>query len=100
VVQLYARDEAASVARPVLELRGFRRVTLDPGEMCVVSFRLSVEQFAFTGADLRRIVEPGTITLHAGTSSADRPLSMTIELVGPTVELIERRRYLTDTSVS
>jgi beta-glucosidase len=95
VIQLYVRDEEASIARPILELRGFRRVSLEPGEHRTVSFTLSSEQFAFTGVDLRRIVEPGRVTLSIGTSSADRPLSTTITLVGPTVDLVERHRYLT-----
>jgi beta-xylosidase len=99
VVQLYARDEAASVARPVLELRGYRRVTLAPRECRTVTFRLSAEQFAYTGADLRRIVEPGTVTLSVGTSSVDRPLATTIELVGPVVDLAERHHYLTESTV-
>jgi beta-glucosidase len=100
VVQLYARDEAATVARPVLELRGFRRVELAPGECRTVTFRLSAEQFAYTGADYRRVIEPGWITLLAGSSSADLPVSASVELVGPTIELTERRRYLTETTVS
>jgi beta-glucosidase len=95
VIQLYVRDEEASIARPILELRGFRRVSLGPGEHRTVSFTLSSEQFAFTGVELRRIVEPGRVTLSIGTSSVDRPLSTTIQLVGPTVDLVERRRYLT-----
>lgn len=99
VVQLYVRDEEATVARPVAELRGYRRVTLAPGETRTVSFRLSAEQFAYVGADLRRVVEPGRIQLFAGTSSADLPLSAQIELVGSTVELIDRRRYLTSTDL-
>jgi beta-glucosidase len=99
VVQVYARDDEASVARPVLELRGFRRVSLAPGECRTVTFRLSAEQFAYVGADYRRVIEPGSITLRAGTSSADLPESASIELVGPTIELVERHRYLTETAV-
>lgn len=99
VVQLYARDEEATVARPVLELRGFRRVRLAPGECRSVSFRLAAEQFAYVGADYRRVVEPGVIRLLAGSSSNDLPLSAALELVGPTVELVERHRYLTETTV-
>ena len=99
VVQLYVRDEEATVARPVIELRGFRRVTLEPGERRTVAFGLSVEQLCYTGADLRRVVEPGTITVSVGTSSVDRPLTTTVELVGPVVELTHRRDYLTATSV-
>jgi beta-glucosidase len=99
VVQLYARDEEATVARPVLELRGFRRVHLAPGEMRTVSFRLSVEQFAYVGADYRRVIEPGTIRLFAGHSSKDLPVSAELELTGPTVELVARQRYLTETTL-
>ncbi len=100
VVQLYARDVAATVARPVLELRGYRRVTLAPGERRTVTFRLASEQFCFRGADLRRIVEPGVIALSVGTSSVDRPLATTLELVGPVVEVVERHHYLTETELA
>ena len=97
VVQLYVRDPEATVARPVLELRGFRRVGLAPGECRSVSFRLSAEQFAYVGADYRRVVEPGVIKLFVGRSSTDLPLSAQFELVGPTMQLVERHRYLTET---
>ncbi len=100
VVQLYARDVEASVARPVLELRGFQRVGLEPGERRTVEFRLSAEQFAYVGADRRRIVEPGVVTLSTGTSSADLPLSVALTLDGPTVDLVERTRYLTETTIA
>jgi beta-glucosidase len=99
IVQLYFRDEAASVARPVLELCGIRRVTLAPGEQRTVRFELAAEQFAYTGADYRRVVEPGTITLRAGTSSVDLPLSAPVELVGDVVELRARHRFVTPSSV-
>ena len=59
VIQVYVRDVEASVARPVLELRGFRRVSLQPGECRTVTFTLSAEQFAYVGADHRRVIEPG-----------------------------------------
>ena len=100
VIQLYVRDVEASVARPILELRGFRRVSLVPRERRKVSFTMSAEQFAYVGADHRRVVEPGAITIHVGTSSVDLPLSTTIRLVGPTVELRDRQRYLTETTLT
>ncbi len=100
VVQLYVRDEEATVARPVLELRGFRRVTLAPAEWRSVAFRLSAEQFAFIGADYRRVIEPGVIRLFVGSSSTDLPMSACIELVGDTVHLVERHRYLTETTLA
>jgi beta-glucosidase len=99
VVQLYIRDPEASVARPVLELRGFCRVSLAPGERRTVSFRLSAEQFAYVGADYRRVVEPGVIAVFVGSSSVDLGLSAQFELVGPTIHLVERSRYLTETAL-
>ena len=99
VVQLYVRDEEATVARPVRELLGFRRVHLAPGERCTVAFTLHAEQFAYTGADMRRVVEPGRVSILVGRSSDDLPLRATIELTGPVVDLAVRRRYLTRTAV-
>ena len=100
VVQLYAQDPEATVARPVLELRGFCRVGLDPGERRSVTFTMSAEQFAYVGADYRRLVEPGVIRILVGASSADLHLSAEFELVGPTIHLAERSRYLTRTARS
>ncbi|MCY7379352.1 MAG: fibronectin type III-like domain-contianing protein, partial [Gemmatimonadaceae bacterium] len=88
VVQLYLRDDAASVARPVRELKGFQRVTLRPGETRTVDFVLQPVDLSMYGLDLRRIVEPGTFTVWAGGSSA-ATLSTTYRVVGDTL-LIER----------
>ncbi len=71
VVQLYLRDDVASLTRPVKELRRFRRVTLEPGQKQTVAFTLGRDDLAFYGPDLRRTVEPGTFTVYVGTSSAD-----------------------------
>lgn len=99
VVQLYIRDEEATVARPVRELRGFRRVHLAAGECRTVAFTLSTEQFAYVGADLRRVVEPGRVSVQVGRSSADLPLAAELLLRGPVVELTERRHFLTTSTV-
>ena len=99
VVQLYVRDEEASVARPVKELLGFRRLHLEAGECRTVAFRLSTEQLAYLDADFRRVVEAGTVRIFVGRSSADLPLSAELALVGPTVELVDRHDYVTATSV-
>ena len=100
VVQLYVRDEEATVARPVRELVGFRRVELEPGECRTVSFKISTEQFSYVGADLRRVIEPGRVSVQVGHSSVDLPLTATLQLRGPVVEVVERRHYLTQTSVA
>ena len=69
VVQLYLRDDAATFTRPVRELRGFRRVTLEPGATEDVQFTLDQEDFALLGPSFERIVEPGTFTVFVGGSS-------------------------------
>jgi beta-glucosidase len=99
VVQLYVRDEEATVARPVRELRGFRRLHLEPGECRTVAFRLSTEQFSYVGADLHRVVEPGRVSVQVGRSSADLPLTAELLLRGPVVEIVERQHYLTASTV-
>jgi beta-glucosidase len=71
VVQLYIADPVAQVTRPVIELAGFTRVELDPSERVRVTFTLHADRTAFTGADLRRIVEPGEIHAMIGASSDD-----------------------------
>jgi beta-glucosidase len=71
VVQLYVRDRVSSVTRPVLELAGFERVTLAPGESRTVSFPVGYEQLAFYDRDMHRVVEPGAFDLLTGPSSAE-----------------------------
>lgn len=70
VVQLYVRDLVGSVTRPVRELKGFRRVRLEPGETVTVSFVLRAEDLAFHGRDMRLVTEPGEFHAWIGGSSA------------------------------
>ncbi len=71
VVQIYIRDEVSSVTRPVKELRGFSRITLDPGRTQTVSFTLGPDELSFLNRDMRRVVEPGTFKIMAGGNSAE-----------------------------
>jgi beta-glucosidase len=71
VVQLYIRDEISSVTRPVKELRGFRRITLDAGEARTVEFTLGFDELSFLNRDMRRVVEPGTFKIMVGGNSVD-----------------------------
>jgi beta-glucosidase len=71
VVQLYIRDEVSSVTRPVKELRGFRRVTLAPGETKTVEFPLGFSELAFLNRDMHRVVEPGSFKIMVGGNSKD-----------------------------
>jgi beta-glucosidase-like glycosyl hydrolase len=87
IVQLYARDPLASVTRPQRELKGFHRLRLEPGQAARVSFSVPTDVLAFTGMDLRRIVEPGQIDLALAASSEDLRLKASVTLTGPTREL-------------
>ncbi len=69
VVQLYIHDAAASVTRPVKELRGFKRVTLRPGEKQTVEFSLARKDLEFLGRDLKPVLEPGEFQVFVGSSS-------------------------------
>jgi beta-glucosidase len=69
VVQLYIHDPVASISQPVRRLRGFQRVTLDPGETKTVTFRLDASDVGFYDDSGRLVVEPGQIDVYAGDSS-------------------------------
>lgn len=71
VVQLYIRDDEASVTRPVIELKRFQRVTLGPGERQTVKFELTPDDLALWNPDMKKVVEPGTFTIFAGPNSVD-----------------------------
>jgi hypothetical protein len=82
VVQLYLSDPVASVTRPVIQLAGFLRVALEPGEAARVTFALHADRTAFTGTDLRRIVEPGDLEVKIGAASDDIRGRATVRLTG------------------
>ena len=71
VVQLYIRDLVATRTRPVMELKGFRRITLRPGASQRVSFDIGFEHLSMLDGLLRRVVEPGDFKIMIGSSSAD-----------------------------
>jgi len=71
VVQLYIHDVVASVARPVKELKGFKRITLKPREKQTVTFTLTLDDLAFYDINMKRVVEPGVFEVLIGSSSED-----------------------------
>jgi beta-glucosidase len=71
VVQLYIRDEASSVTRPVKELKGFQRITLRPGEKRRVQFTVTPEHLGFYNREMRFVVEPGEFRIMVGPNSED-----------------------------
>ena len=78
VVQLYIRDLLASVARPVMELKGFQRIHLQPGETKQVSFTITPSMLSMLNKDMKTVVEPGDFRLMIGASSRDLRLKETL----------------------
>src|SRR6266513_595787 len=71
VAQLYIRDAVSLATRPVKELRGFRRVTLQPGETRTITFEIGPDQLAYHDAGMKRVVEPGRFDVMVGGNSVD-----------------------------
>jgi beta-glucosidase len=69
VVQLYLRDVVSSVTRPVKELKGFRRIVLDPGQTEAVALDVTPDRLAFWNIDMQYVVEPGEFTIMVGPNS-------------------------------
>jgi beta-glucosidase len=70
VVQLYVHDRVSRVTRPVMELRGFQRVSLKPGETRTISFTIDAKALGYYGFANKWVVEPGAFDLMVGGSSA------------------------------
>jgi beta-glucosidase len=81
VAQLYIWDKVASVARPVKELKGFRKVNLKAGEETTIEFVIDKEMLSFYDADLKWDAEPGEFEIMIGGSSDGIILKQTIEMV-------------------
>jgi beta-glucosidase len=74
VVQMYVRDDYASVGRYLKMLKGFERITLNPGETKTVTFKLGFDELNVLNQDMKKEVEPGTFTISIGTSSMTKDL--------------------------
>lgn len=82
VVQLYYRDNVASVARQDRQLIGFSRVALGPGESGRLTFTVHPSRLAFYDTQMRFVTEPGDFTFYVGASSADIRQEQTVQLTG------------------
>ncbi len=71
VVQVYLRDEVSSVTRPVKQLAGFERVTIQPGQTAQVDITIDAGAFSFWNREMEFVTEPGEFTLMVGPNSAD-----------------------------
>jgi beta-glucosidase len=82
VVQMYVHDVVSSVVRPVKELRGFERVTLDPGQTKTVTFTVGPNELSLIDRHMERVVEPGRFEILVGTNSD--------QLTPATLDVVER----------
>jgi beta-glucosidase len=81
VPQLYVHQRVASVTRPVLQLKGFQRVTLKPGEKKTIEFSITPDMLSMLNVDMHRVVEPGVVDLMVGPSS-DQTNSVALTVIG------------------
>jgi beta-glucosidase len=80
VVQLYIRDLVSSITRPIKELKGFERISLQPGESRTVALDVTPDQLAFWNIDLDRVVEPGQFAIMTGPNSVEvQSTTLTVE---------------------
>ncbi|MDE5890822.1 MAG: fibronectin type III-like domain-contianing protein, partial [Bacteroidales bacterium] len=81
VVQLYIGDDNSSVDRPVKELKGFRKIALEPGETQTVTFTVTPDMLKYYDSSAGGwVLEPGTFTAYVGSSSADIRTSVRFEI--------------------
>ena len=71
IVQLYIRDQVSSVTRPVKELKGFQRISLESGESKTVQFEVTPDKLGFYNRELEKVVEPGEFLIMAGPNSVE-----------------------------
>ncbi|MEU5954709.1 glycoside hydrolase family 3 N-terminal domain-containing protein [Streptomyces sp. NPDC047525] len=99
VVQLYLHDPVGTVARPEVRLVGYARVPLEPGAAAEVHATFPADLAAYTGADGRRVVEPGALELRVAASSARTHHTVPLTLTGPVREVGHERRMWCETRV-
>ena len=100
VVQLYVNDVIASVTRPAKELKGFKRMTLEPEEEKTITFVLPTDLLAFNDRDMKLVVEPGLFNVFIGSSSEDIRLTGEFRVTGETRRAITSRTFFSKTIVT
>ena len=99
VVQLYTTFKNTGIIRPVQELRGFKRVSLEPGEEKTVVFNLSLRQMGYYDQNMEFVVEPGTLEIKIGNKCKDYPIVEKVQIIGEKKNVKDRRVYTCRTEV-
>lgn len=100
VVQLYVHDVLARVPRPIKELKGYRRLSLEPGEAKQITFHLPVDQLAFYDLDMELVLEAGQIDVMVGSSSQDIRLRGEFDIEGSAKEIVKNRVFTCPVTVA
>jgi beta-glucosidase len=100
VIQLYYRDEVASVARPIRMLIGFTRISLAPGQAHRITFTVHPSRLAFYNPSMRFVTEPGEFSFYVGASSQDIRTEQTVTLAGEVAEYRQREIVATQVVVA
>lgn len=93
IVQLYTVTSNVGVTRPVQSLRGFKRVSLLPGEEKRITFNLSLRELGYYNENMEFVVEPGELEIRIGDSSRDQSVVEKIRICGEKKNVKERRVY-------
>ncbi len=96
VVQLYIRRRTGARPGPIKELRGFKRIGLQPGERKTVTFALYVTQLGVYDQTMRHVVEPGPVEVLVGNSSQHLPLTGAFEVIGQTTDISDDKVFFSD----
>ena len=100
VVQLYMHQDVPYVTRPVKELKGFKRVTLEPRQTRTVTFRVAVNQLGYYDRDNNVVVEPGMVNLMVGSSSEDIHCVGSFEITGERKDVRGAQVFFSEADVS
>lgn len=100
VVQFYVRDSFASTTRPVKELKGFKRVALEPGQKVSIHWRLPVNMLAYYDQNMNFIVDSGEIKIMIGSASDDIRLEDSFEVKGESTLVTDTNKaFISDVSI-
>jgi beta-glucosidase len=100
VVQVYTHQFAPRVTRPVQELKAFKRITLEPGETATLEFTLPVNQLGFYDLQHRYVVQPGTVDVMVGSSSADIHARGSFEISGQVTDVSADKAFFSSVRVN
>jgi beta-glucosidase len=100
VVQLYVHVPAQNVTRPVKELKGFKRVNLEPGQTKTVVFKLPIALLGFYDENMDFVVEPGKVDVYVGSSSEDIRATGQFNLVGEKLVIGNNKKFTTKVTVN